>query len=73
MNSADFNAFYPVLYVIDANAVNGHCEKVKSEESAGEESVEYLIKNLSGDEFQIIDYQKSLSGIVGAYDGLAGE
>lgn len=62
VNSSSYDDFFPILYIIKTEAVKDRCIEVKKEEKANDNSVEYLIKDLSEDEFEIITYKELLSG-----------
>lgn len=70
---ADYEGFLPVLFIIDAKKVGNRCKTVDSAECANDESVEYNITDLSGDEFEIISFKDILYGAVNIYDRRAGE
>lgn len=64
VNCADYEAFAPVLYIINTDLVKDRCIEVPPEERASNSSIEYNIIDLSGGEFQIINFRDLLTDVV---------
>ncbi len=62
VNCATYSDFFPVLYIINSTKVKKKCEPVKKEKRASDNSIEYLISNLTDGEFEIIDFRELLCG-----------
>ena len=74
VNLARYEDFLPIIYIIDYNKVGSkRCTIVPIKERASDASVEYLITNLSKDEFQIIEIKDLLNNIVDIKDIKVGE
>lgn len=56
INLAEYDSFFPIIYIIDVNKVGeDRCKEVPLEERASDCSIEYKIEDLSEGEFQVID------------------
>ena len=55
LNSATFDDFYPMFYVIDTKKVNARIVPVPAKEGARASSPEYKIFDLQDGEFELID------------------
>ena len=64
VNCAQYDAFLPVLFVINTDAVKDRCKEVERSERANDNSVEYIIKDLADGEFEIIGFKELLTGLV---------
>ena len=74
VNVADYEDFFPVLYVIDAKKVgNKRCKEVEKKDRASDTSVEYRIFDLSEGEYELIDFKNLLSDYMDAVDKKAGK
>ncbi|WP_294378384.1 hypothetical protein [uncultured Clostridium sp.] len=71
--SVGYDAFFPVLYIIESKKVASHCIEVKTNERASDKSVEYRIEDLKRNEFEIIFFKDILSGIVNISEKRVGE
>lgn len=69
---ADYEAFFPVLYVIDAKKVATRSIEVDVKDRASDHSIEYKILDLSPSEFQIIDIYTLVNDFVDVEDRKAG-
>ena len=56
--------FYPMVFLINRKLVKGRLEIVEKEEAASNSSIEYIIKDLKWNEFEIIRVKNMLSGVV---------
>lgn len=65
--------FYPVLYLIHSNKVKSHCTEVPLGDRASDTSDEYLINDLSGKEFDIVEFEKVNFSIINIADKRAGD
>lgn len=61
---ARMEEFYPVIYIINKRAVKKRLFKVNPSDAASEYSVEYIIKDLKSNEFEIIRIKDILAGVV---------
>lgn len=73
VSCASYDAFLPVLYIIDSRKVKTKCIEVLPKEKASDISVEYKITELHNDDFQIIQFRDLLNGIINTDDRKAGE
>ncbi len=64
VNCAGYDDFAPILFIIDAQKVREKCIEVPLEERASSNSIEYIIKDLSAEDFQIIDFRDFLAGVI---------
>ena len=71
--AADYEAFFPVLYIIDSEKIQHKCSKVEVKDCASDNSIEYLIKDLKDDEFEMILFKDVLKSVVNIVDKKAGE
>ena len=70
---AKYDAFYPVLYIINTEKVKNKCKEVQKIDKASDTSIEYKIEELMYDEFQIIHFKDLLHGILDIADMKAGD
>jgi hypothetical protein len=61
---AEYESFFPVIYIIYTERVKHKCIKVKKEECASDTSLEYKIESLEEGEFNIISLYDILYGII---------
>lgn len=73
VNLARYKDFLPVLFIIDTKAVQDRCIEVPAKDRAGTDSIEYIIEDLSSDEFQIIDFSSFLFDIIKPKDQIFGQ
>lgn len=73
VGQAKYESFFPVIYIIYSEKVKDKCEKVKEYDCASDSSVEYLITDLEEGDFNIINIQDTLFGVVKAVDKKAGD
>lgn len=73
VSAAEYESFYPVLYIIQSEKVAGKCIEVLPADRASDEAVEYKIENLVEDEFEVIFFKDILGRIVEAADKKVGE
>lgn len=74
VNLANYEDFFPVLYVIYANKVgNNRCIEVEKKDRASDRSIEYRIFDLSDGEYELIDFKKLLADYIDASDKMAGK
>lgn len=73
VNVARYIDFYPVLYLIHSIKVSSHCNEVPLLDRASNCSEEYLIEDLSGDEFDIIEFKMINHNIINVSDLIAGD
>ena len=55
--SYSYEAFFPVLYIIESRKVKERCEEVPVIEKASDEAVEYRIRDLKEGEFELISFK----------------
>lgn len=70
---ADYEAFCPVLFVIDTKKVAGRSIEVDVKDRASDHSIEYKVIDLAEDEFQLIDIYSLVDDYVDVEDRKAGE
>ena len=70
---AEYEAFFPILYIVDSKKVKDRCVKVLLQERASDDAVEYKIEDLREDEFEIILFKDILSGVVKIVDKKVGK
>lgn len=74
INVADYDDFFPVLYIIDVKKVGEmRCKEVEKKDRASDTSVEYRIFDLVEGEYELIDFKKLLSDYMDAVDRKAGK
>mgnify|MGYP003298382734 CR=1 FL=1 len=74
VNLAMYDAFFPVLYIIDVKKVGSkRCIEVETSYKASDASVEYKIVDLHDGEYEIINFKQLLSDFVSAVDKKAGK
>lgn len=61
---ADLKAFFPVLYIMETSKVRHKCEEVPIKDRASDESFEYKITSLEEGEYQIVDFETVLIGLI---------
>ncbi len=70
---ANYEAFFPVLFVISSKMVEGKCREVERGKKASDSSVEYIIDELQEGEYELINLRKLFDGFVEIPDKKAGE
>lgn len=73
VSAAEYESFFPMLYIIESRKVRNRCEEVPIKDRASDKAVEYKIVDLRENEFEIISFKEILNGIVDAVDRKAGE
>lgn len=73
VSGADYEAFFPVLYIVESRKIRDRYIEVITKERASDDAVEYKIEDLKVNEFRIISFKDVLSGIVNISDKEAGE
>lgn len=71
--TAEYEAFFPVLYVIETKKVYDRSIEVDVKNRASDRSIEYKIVDLSENEFQLIDFYSLVREFVDVEDRRAGE
>jgi len=56
VDETDFKNWRPLLYLIPCHIISGRLEKVPPEKCASKFSQEYIIKDLKGAEFDVIEF-----------------
>ena len=70
---ADYEAFFPLLYIVESKKVKERCVEVATEDRASDNAVEYKIEDLKENEFEIVSFKDILSGVVNIVDKKVGE
>ncbi len=70
---AEYEAFFPMLYIIRSNDVKNKCKEVSIENKASDNAIEYKIEDLRENEFEAIFFKDILDGIVEVVDKKVGE
>ena len=70
---AEYEAFFPMLYIIRSNDVKNKCKEVSIENKASDNEIEYKIEDLRENEFDAIFFKDILDGIVEVVDKKVGE
>lgn len=70
---AEYEAFFPMLYIVESKKVKDRCIEVMVSDRASDEAVEYKIEDLKENEFEIISFKDILGDIVNIVDKKAGE
>ena len=70
---AEYEAFFPMLYIIRSNDVKNKCKEVSIENKASDNAIEYKIEDLRENEFDAIFFKDILDGIVEVVDKKVGE
>jgi hypothetical protein len=68
LSKSRFDAFCPVLYIIQTEKVIKRCFEVPSPYRANNKSVEYRIEDLHPDEYQAIFFKDVLNGVINIVD-----
>ena len=68
-----YQDFMPVLYIIYADKVRGRCLEVPTVDKASDHSIEYKIVDLKHGEFDLIEFDDLLEGVMPMIDKKAGE
>lgn len=61
---AEMTEFYPVVFLIDRRSVKGRLEIVEPKDAASSHSVEYILKDLKWNEFEMIRFKDVLAGVI---------
>lgn len=70
---AEYEAFYPILYIVESKKVKDRCLEVVISERASDDAVEYKIEDLKENEFGIISFKDILDNLINIVDKKAGE
>ncbi len=70
---AEYESFFPMLYIIESEKVKDKCIEVSVVDRASDNSVEYKVKDLTENEFEIIFFKDILDGIMEVVDKKVGE
>lgn len=73
VSAAEYEAFFPILYIVESKKVKDRYVEVVVGERASEDAVEYKIEDLKENEFEIISFKDILSGVVNIVDKKVGE
>lgn len=61
---AEMTEFYPIVFLIDRRSVRERLEIVEPKDAASNHSVEYILKDLKWNEFEIIRFKDVLAGVI---------
>lgn len=73
VSAARYDAFYPVIYIIQSDKVKDRCIEVTAADRASDSAVEYRIEDMKPGEFEIVFAKDFLDGILKVVDKEAGE
>ncbi len=73
VSAAEYESFFPMLYIIESKKVKDKCVEVLMAERASDNSIEYKIENLMENEFEVIFIKDILDGIINVFDKKVGE
>ena len=73
VSAAEYESFFPVLYIIESEKVKNKCVEVSVDDRASDDAIEYRIEELAEDEFEVIFFKDILDGVVDIVDRKAGE
>lgn len=73
VSAAEYEAFFPVLYIVESKKVKDRCIEVVVGDKASDNAVEYKVENLKEDEFEIISFKDFLSNVINVAEKKAGE
>lgn len=73
VSAAEYEAFFPILYIVEREKVKNRYTEVMVEERASDDAVEYKIEDLKENEFEIISFRDILSGVVNIVDKKVGK
>lgn len=73
VNFATYDAFLPVLYIIDTKKVLRKCKEVDIKDRACDNSVEYVIDNLLENEYELIHLGDLIKNVTAIPDKKVGE
>ena len=60
---------YPVVFLIDRRSVKSRLEIVKPKDAASNHSIEYIIRDLKWNEFEMIKIKDILAGVISPVEG----
>lgn len=66
--TAEYESFFPVLYIIESEKVKNKCIEVPMADKASDHSIEYRVEHLAGNEFEVIFFRDILAGIIDIAD-----
>lgn len=70
---AEYEAFFPILYIVKSKNVKDRYIEVAVRERASDDAVEYKIEDLKENEFEVISFKDILNSIVNIIDKKVGE
>lgn len=73
VSAAEYEAFFPMLYIIESEKVKNKCIEVSAADRASDSAVEYKVEDLTENEFEPIFFKDILDGIVEVVDKKVGE
>ena len=73
VSAAEYESFFPMLYVIESRKVKNRCKEVSIVDKASDDAVEYKIEDLKENEFKAIFFKDILDGIINVADKKAGK
>lgn len=73
VSAAEYESFFPMLYVIESEKVKNKCVEVSIADRASDDAVEYKVENLTENEFEAIFFKDILDRIVDVVDKKVGE
>lgn len=73
VSAAEYEAFFPILYIVESKKVKDRCIEVAVGERASDDAIEYKIEDLKENEFKIISFRDILSGVVNIVDKKVGK
>lgn len=73
VSRAEYESFFPIIYIIYTDRVKYKCIEVEKFQCASDTSVEYRIEKLEEGEFDAILLKDMLNGIIEAVDRKAGD
>lgn len=70
---AEYEAFFPILYIVESKKVKNRYKEVSVGERASDDAVEYKIEELRENEFEIVAFKDLLNDVVTIVDKKVGE
>lgn len=72
VSAAEYESFFPMLYIIESKKVKNRCKEVSIVDRASDDAVEYRVEDLKEDEFKVIFFKDILDGIIKIADKKVG-
>lgn len=69
VSRAEYEVFYPVLYIIKTQKVKEKCIEVPVSDKASVGAVEYKIEELLPGEFEVVNFKSFLDGVIPIAEG----